>query len=220
MVKTRKDRIAEKAVKLAHPDRSAPSEKTLLEIAHERNLFDQASARQAQLSPNSNSSSNSQARDPDDEPLLSPAAERFLEACLWTSTLAMLHFTFDVFVHNQYATRIEWPSIFVNTARSWIVFFIFFYPIHPHAANPSPIPLLPARLQRPARQALFFLASCAAGCALIYVSNAKGYMYNMRRAPTLACLWLWAVVELDLPWAVLSLAVAVAFLLGNGYEIK
>lgn len=62
--------------------------------------------------------------------------------------------------------------------------------------------------------------SAISGCALIYVTNDKGYLAVMKRAPPLACLWVWAVIELDLPWAVLSLSVAGGFLWLGGYSVK
>ena len=42
----------------------------------------------------------------------------------------------------------------------------------------------------------------------------------MKRAPTLGCLWIWSVIELDLGLAVASLACAGAFLWRGGYSIK
>ncbi|KAK5994523.1 hypothetical protein PT974_05001 [Cladobotryum mycophilum] len=217
MVKTRKERIADKSIKFKQPDRSAPTEKTLLQFADERSLFEAAEEREKELKKERGEASDS---DEEDGDVLSPTTERFLEAMLWTTTLAMLHFTFDVFVQNQYGTRVDWPLVGTNTVRAWIVFLIFFYPLHPHEANPILIPGIPQKYQKWIRQAIFFVMSCLSGCYLIYVTNAKGYLYNMKRAPPLACLWLWAVVELDLAWAVLSLAVAAGFLIKNDYKIK
>jgi hypothetical protein len=45
-------------------------------------------------------------------------------------------------------------------------------------------------------------------------------MAIMKQAPPIGCLWVWSVIELDLPWAVLSLAGAGGFLWQNGYSIK
>jgi uncharacterized membrane protein YesL len=42
----------------------------------------------------------------------------------------------------------------------------------------------------------------------------------MKQAPPVGCLWIWAVIELDLTWAMLSLAGAAAFLWQGGYDIK
>lgn len=42
----------------------------------------------------------------------------------------------------------------------------------------------------------------------------------MKRAPTLGCLWVWAVVEMELGLSVLSVAVAGGFLFLGGYDFK
>lgn len=61
--------------------------------------------------------------------------------------------------------------------------------------------------------------SVVSGCYLIYVTNMKGYLATQRRAPPLGCLWIWAVMELDLPWATLSLVVASAYIYLKGYNV-
>ena len=97
---------------------------------------------------------------------------------------------------------------------------MLFYFLHPHRANNKTlVPGLPPQHQHPLRQALFLAASVAAGCRMIYVTNSAGYMAVMKQAPPLGCLWLWAVVELDLPWAALSLAVAGGFLWLGGFTV-
>lgn len=111
MAKNRK----EPKMKLRQPDRSAPTEKTLLDIASERSLFEQAARRERQLAGKNESDD-----DDDEEAKLSPGAERFLEALLYTTTLAMLHFTFDVLVMKQYGTEIKWKRITINAGRAWL----------------------------------------------------------------------------------------------------
>ncbi|KAK1241847.1 hypothetical protein MKX07_007670 [Trichoderma sp. CBMAI-0711] len=218
MAKNRKDPAN---IKLRQPDRSPPTGKTLLDIAQERSLFDQAARRERELAGSKSSSSSSGAQDDeDDDGKLSPGAERFLDALLWTTTLAILHSTFDVLVMNQYGTVIKWEKVVANAGRAWCAFFFLFYVLHPHEANQTLLPGLPRRFQRPLRQLLFFGMSCAAGCALVYITNSKGYLYNMKRAPPLGCLWVWAVVELDLVWAVPSLLVTGLYLWMNGFSIK
>lgn len=100
------------------------------------------------------------------------------------------------------------------------VFALLFYPLHPHPSNPTILPGLPQRFQGVLRQTIFFLTSTCAGCYLIYVTNTFGYMAVMKQAPPLGCLWVWSVIELELPWAVLSLTAAGFFLWVRGYDIK
>lgn len=226
------------SVPLRRPDRGAPAAKTLLDLADERRLSQRAAA----------------ARRPPSH-LVSPAADRLLDAALWTLSLAVVYLTFDVLVHHQYATRVRWPALAARAARAWLgasaphprlrvvvtmpkmptmpmtltktmmliraaVFFLLFYILHPHDASPVLVASLGPRRQRPLRQAVFFAMSAASGCYLIHLSNAYGYLATMKQAPPLGCLWLWAVVELDLPLAVASLAVAGLFLWQGGYDIK
>lgn len=94
------------------------------------------------------------------------------------------------------------------------------YALHPHSSSPSLLPGLPSRFQSPLRQSVFFTASVCAGCYLIHITNRYGYMAILKQAPSIGVLWVWSVIELDLPWAVLSLTGAGAFLWQNGYSIK
>ena len=228
-------------IKLQQPDRSAPTEQTLLDIAHQRDLFAEAD-RRTRANKRARQGVDADATDDQDDepPVLSAGAERFLEAALYTVTMAMMHLTFDVLVQHQYGTQVNWPDIWVRTGRAWAgelktrikkttpnvcklmgkpVFLLLFYPLHPHEANQRLLPGLPAKYQKPLWQALFFVMSTVSGCYLIYISNTFGYLAVMKQAPPLGCLWVWSVIELELNWAVASLAVAGGFLWQGGYSI-
>lgn len=211
MVQTRKERKAANEIKLAHPDRSAaPSEETLLKLAQDRNLFEEAERQKRK-----------HAKDEDeDEELLSPTADRIMDAILWSMSLAMLHFTLDVLVFHQYAISIIWPQIIIRTMQAFAVFLLLIYVLHPHKANPKLLPGLPLRFQDPLRQAIFFVASISSGCYLIHISNKYSYLAVMKQSPPLGCIWVWSVIELNLPLAVLSLAVTGGFFYQGGYTIK
>ncbi|KAF4462921.1 deacetylase [Fusarium albosuccineum] len=205
MARQRKEKPV-KGIKLEHPDRSAPGKGTLVDFAKQRNLFEEADRRQRQLDNN--------------EVALSPGAERFLETVLWTATLATVHFTFDVLVQRQYGMEVLWHQIVTRTLTAWLVFVALFYVLHPHYANPTFIPFLPKQYQERVRQAIFFVMSVTSGCYLIHISNNYGYLAVMKRAPPVGCLWLWAVVEMDLLWAVPSLLIAIGYAWKNGYGFK
>ena len=101
-----------------------------------------------------------------------------------------------------------------------IVFYVFFYVLHPHSSSPVLLPGLPLRFQEPLRQTIFFVASTVSGCYLIHISNEYGYLAIMKRSPPLGCLWIWSVIELKLSWALLSLAIATGFFFQGGYSMK
>ncbi|KAK3990148.1 hypothetical protein QBC44DRAFT_72038 [Cladorrhinum sp. PSN332] len=239
MARRRKEESIDK-IKLKQPDRSGPTEKTLLELADARNLFAQADRRQNELNSkkapaakvgkfqkipkpadDESSENSSDEDDEDEEGRLSPRAERILETLLWTVCLSMLHFTLDTLVHHQYsADRIDWPKIWARAIQAFLVFSLLVYTLHPHASNSTILPGLPSRYQSVLRQIIFFVTSVFGGCYMIHITNSFGYMAVMKQAPPLGCLWVWSVIELELPWAVVSLAADGAFLWLNGYNIK
>ncbi|KAK0646991.1 hypothetical protein B0T16DRAFT_330947 [Cercophora newfieldiana] len=209
-------------IKLRQPDRTGPTQETLLDIAQQRNLFAQAKEKEDANRRAAGQAVRPSDEDDDDEgPVLSPTAERIMETLLWTVSLTMLHFTLDVLVQHQFSiNRVQWPKVWTRAAQAWMVFALLFYPLHPHSSNPTLVPGLPQRFQHGLRQAIFFATSVAAGCYLIYVTNSFGYLAVMKQAPPLGCLWVWSVIELDLPWAVLSLTGAGYFLWSRGYSIR
>lgn len=113
MVQTRKDRKAAAGIKLAQPDRSALSEETLLNLAQERNLFEQADQHPANRRRKRGNGDH-------DDGELSPTADRAMEALLWTVSLAMLHFTLDVLVQHQYAMEVSWPQIITRALVAFV----------------------------------------------------------------------------------------------------
>ncbi|KAL2182048.1 uncharacterized protein P884DRAFT_274482 [Thermothelomyces heterothallicus CBS 202.75] len=225
MARRRRER-SPSSLPLKQPDRSGPTEKTLLQLAEERGLFDQAKKREeeigrkpgaaANLRPSSDEGSHAE-----DEAGLPPSVERVLEAGLWSVSLSMLHLTFDVLVQHQYSIdRVVWTTVLSRFGQALPVFGLLVYVFHAHPANPGLIPGLSRRYQSVFQQAIFLITSVCAGCYLIHITNSYGYMAVMKQAPPLGCLWVWSVIELDLPWAVISLAGAGLFLWMKGYSIK
>lgn len=123
MARQRREKAAN-AIKLAHPDRSGPTEKTLLEIAQERKLFDQAdSDPRNKFRPKQSRDSTAEGgddEDEDEEAVLSPRAERVMESILWCVSLTMLHFTLDVLVQHQYGMEINWAEIRLRTGQAFV----------------------------------------------------------------------------------------------------
>jgi hypothetical protein len=65
---------------------------------------------------------------------------------------------------------------------------------------------------------VFLAGSIAAGCHLIYITNEFGYYAVLKQAPPLGVLWIWSVVELDLLWALGSMAATFGYLWWQGYS--
>jgi hypothetical protein len=90
---------------------------------------------------------------------------------------------------------------------------------HPHYSSPVLLPILPQKYQEHLRQAIFFGTGISAGCYLIYITNEFSYIAVLKRAPPLGCLWVWSVLELNLPLAVASVACAGGYFWQGGYAI-
>lgn len=92
------------SIPLAQPDRSGPdpSRQTLLDLAAERGLLDPKNLKLK----NGKTAANAVPTNSEDPPV-----GRLGDAVLWSISLAMLHFTFDVLAQHQYAEEISWPSI-------------------------------------------------------------------------------------------------------------
>lgn len=184
---------------LSHPDRSGPKGKTLFDLAAERQAELDKAAGKSPTAEETSPSSN--VTDEEDRPLLT--------ACLYSVTLAMVHFTFDVLVYHQYAQEVDWPKISRTVTLTLPTFFIIVYVLHM-----DPI----SRFMR-LRQGFFFVAACIVGCYVVRVTNEEPYIAVLRRIPPLGSLWLWTVVEMEARWALASVGVVVVYLWLNGFSI-
>ena len=105
MARNRKEKSADK-LKLKQPDRSGPTEQTLLQMADERQLFEQAAWKQA-----ARPTKASRGEYNEEDSLEPTTLDRVVEAFFYTISLAMLHFTLDVLVQHQYGVEVNWPQI-------------------------------------------------------------------------------------------------------------
>lgn len=122
MVRTRKERKAE-TIPFRQPDRSGPTEATLLELAQERNLFDEADRQQGKPRKrrvSQGGDADDEDEDEDEDAEIPPTVERVMETVLWSVSLAMLHFAFDVLVQRQYAMQISWHQIVTRTLQAFV----------------------------------------------------------------------------------------------------
>jgi hypothetical protein len=199
-------------IALVQPDRSKPRGKTLLDIAAERrpSLVNASSGRTTPsivkmdmngtiIPPESDTkvAASGQAKNP-----IGPLGE----AIFYSINLTILHFTLDVLVHQQYMQAIDWASIITRTMPTFPVLMLIVYPLHKRAGEMWV-------------QCLFLVMSIAAGCYLTYVSNEQGYFAVMKRAPPVGTLWIWAVVEMRLEFALASCLAVLGYFWSGGFTI-
>ena len=198
-------------IKLAQPDRSTPKTKTLLDLYEERKTLLSKGQPFSPIHTDGNTRDESgnileaglTGPDDNDEPI-GPLGQ----AIFWSVCLAMFHFTLDVLTYNQYRQSIEWAPIFTRTGKVLPILWFVIFMLRTGTARRWP------RL----RQVFFLALAVGAGCYTIYAGNEFSYYAVMKRAPPLGTLWVWSVIEMDLPFALISVAVDLAYLWYKGYS--
>jgi hypothetical protein len=175
---------------LKHPDMSGPKGKTLFELAEERQR-EINKAKPGYVAE-------------DEEASIGPLGD----AILYSMSMAMLHFTLDVIVYNQYREAVVWTEIVKRTASAWPIFLVLVYLTHVEFS--LRLPLL--------RNLMFMTGGIAAGCYLVFSGNNHGYFYVMKAAPPVATLWIWSVVEMAVPYAALNAAIVFGYGWLNGFD--
>lgn len=194
-------------IKMAQPDRSRPNGKTLLDIYEEKKEL------LAQGQPFDKKYEDGLARGEsgnileaglgDGEPI-GPIGN----AIFWSVCLTMFHFTLDVLVYHQYSQEVYWDAIFKRSGTILPILFLVIYMMRSDLAMRFAT----------ARQLLFFATAVTAGCYLIHAGNNFDYFAVMKQAPPLGALWVYSVIELNLPFAAASLLVDIGYLWYNGYS--
>lgn len=188
--------LDEESVKniLKHPDRAGPKGKTLFELADER---------QRELDAAKPKSRIVAAQEALNEPVGAAG-----DAILYAISMTALHFTLDVIVYNQYREAILWDDIFKRAATAAPIFAILVYLTHVDFSTRFPV----------LRNLTFLLGSVAAGCYVVYSANKYGYFYVMKAAPPVGTLWIWSVIEMNLPYAAANVVAVVAYIWWNKFD--
>ena len=210
-------------VPLSQPSRDAPKQKTLLEIATERQLLPPPSTSttsipasiitQKKINPDGSLSAVGAQEEEEESsatPVDSTATTPYLDIALYTFSLSLLHFTFTVLVHNQYGSSPpSLPSLLYSstiTSPAPLLLLALVALLHPHSGHPVV-------------QILFAAMSVGCGMWLVHTTNREAYLATMKKAPPLGTLWVWAVVELRWEIAVGCLAVVAGWGWWWGYGI-
>jgi len=146
-------------------------------------------------------------KDGDFEFMATTPLDPFATAVLYTFSLAALHLTLDVLCLTQYQQDVVWREIFGRVMKMAPALLGLVWMSHVPGVK---------RWEK-SRQVVFLAAAVAAGCYLIYAANERGYYFVMKRAPGLGTLWVWAVVEMEVMWAVGHIALVGGFMWYRGF---
>lgn len=197
-------------IKMAHPDRSKPQTKTMMDLYDDKkSLIDQGQPFDPKYEDNKVRDEGGNILEaglggPDDEPI-GPLGN----AVFWSLTLSMIHFTLDVLVYNQYHQDILWREIFQRTGVILPILFLVVWMLGTETANKFAT----------VKQVVYCAIGIAAGCYTIHITNAYDYFFVMKQAPPLGTLWIWSVIEMRLPYAAVSVAADLGYLWWMGYSV-
>jgi hypothetical protein len=143
---------SERKIPLQQPDHSRPdiSKETLFDIAEKHGLLKESNG------------SSIQANDGFAEETSDPPIGRLGEAILWSVSLAMLHFTFDVLVQHQYAVEISWKKIFTTSLQAF-------------GGESFTLPILSA--WHPYSESFQYFSSSATLCTLILIRRLYSHIF-------------------------------------------
>jgi len=143
---------------------------------------------------------------------------------LYSPTLTLLHFTFHILVLHQYSqlgssltssssNRTLLLSLLWQILRQYLLpYAILVYVVH--------TPFFPF-LHRPRlRDISFTIASIVAGCTLMRMSYRAPYLEMVDKAPAVATLWLWCVLEMGIGGAMAMIGAVGGFAWWFGYGFR
>jgi len=134
-----------------------------------------------------------------------PFAEEILNSMLLIAPFTFLLVMMDIAVHQQYARKADLRAIVDRLVSALPILSIFVYYTNKHKRNRN-------------TKFLFFIVSFAAGPRLIWVVNRAAWGVVMQQSPPLAVLWIYAIYQMDLGPAVLSLILVGTWFLQSGLK--
>ncbi|PIL36737.1 hypothetical protein GSI_00426 [Ganoderma sinense ZZ0214-1] len=130
---------------------------------------------------------------------LSPFAEEVLNSMMLIIPMSFMLLLMDILVHFQYGRQPEYLSLFLNRMLPSVpIISVFIFYSNRHKSHPW-------------MQAGFFLLACISGPRLAWLINRGNWKVVMQQSPPLATAWIYAVVQLNLLPAALSLTLVVAY---------
>jgi len=121
-----------------------------------------------------------------------PLADEIFNAVLLIVPFSFLLLMMEILIHFQYGKRPSLQALVDRMAPGIPILSIFIFYTTRYKAHRR-------------TQMLLFALSTIVGSRMIYLLNVGSWLVNMRQCPALATAWVYAIVQLDLGPAVLSL---------------
>ncbi|KAJ7591140.1 hypothetical protein C8J56DRAFT_934782 [Mycena floridula] len=135
-----------------------------------------------------------------------PLAQEILEAIFFIVPFSFLLLMMEILIHFQYNQKPSLETLFNRMISGVPIMSIFiFYTLrYKHYRK---------------MQFFLFVLSTLVGPRMIYLLNHASWLVNMRQCPPLATIWIYAIVQLDLGPAVLSLVMAGIYVVLKGLKV-
>ncbi|KAL1946569.1 hypothetical protein VTO73DRAFT_14673 [Trametes versicolor] len=138
---------------------------------------------------------------------ISPLADEIFRALYLAIPMSFMLLLMEILVHNQYGRHATFDALRDRMLSGMPIIFVFVFYTNRYKTDKR-------------MQAAFFWLSCIAGTRLIWLMNRGNWLVVMRQCPPIATAWIYAVVQLNLAPAVLSLVVAATFTWYKGYKLN
>ncbi|KAH9853809.1 hypothetical protein C2E23DRAFT_776710 [Lenzites betulinus] len=143
----------------------------------------------------------------DEDYEISPLADEVFRALFLAIPMSFMLLLMDILVHYQYGRRPTFLDLRDRLLPGVPIIYVFVFYSNRYKAD------------KRAQAALFWL-SCLAGGRLIWLLNRGNWLTVMQQCPPAATAWIFAVVQLNLGPAVLSLVVAGAYTWYKGFTLN
>ncbi|OJT13339.1 hypothetical protein TRAPUB_10105 [Trametes pubescens] len=138
---------------------------------------------------------------------ISPLADEIFRALYLVIPMSFMLLLMEILVHNQYGRHASFEALRDRLLSGVPILFVFVFYTNRYKADKR-------------MQAALFWLSCIAGTRLIWLMNRGNWLVVMRQCPPIATAWIYAVIQLNLAPAVLSLVVAATFTWYKGYKLN
>ncbi|KAI0771472.1 hypothetical protein BD413DRAFT_548819 [Trametes elegans] len=144
--------------------------------------------------------------DEDEDYEISPLADEIFRALYLVIPTSFMLLLMEILVHYQYGRKPSYDALWDRMLPGIPIIAVFVFYTNRYKEDRR-------------MQAVLFWLSCVAGMRLIWLLNRGNWLTVMQQAPPIATSWVYAVVQLNLGPAVLSLVVAGVYTWYNEFKL-
>ncbi|KAI0676827.1 hypothetical protein C8Q78DRAFT_1073603 [Trametes maxima] len=202
MGKNRKDARARQ-----HAAAAAASKSTAVDIPEEEQWRIIKESGILDQLPSENKEKQGVSEDEDEDYEISPLADEIFRALYLVIPMSFMLLLMEILVHYQYGRKPPFDALRDRMLPGVPIIAIFVFYTNRYKDDKR-------------MQAALFWLSVASGTRMVWLLNRGNWLTVMQQCPPIATAWTYAVVQLNLGPAVLSLAVAAGYTWYKGFELK